>query len=202
MSSRRLRPRDQQQRDETKTPGPSRRGTNQPGREDFRPVARIPHIRMLQLGAGQERTAISRVRMRSCRHACHRRPGRTFGRGKEQRDHQGRPQRNTSSTRATAPKRSKTRWSKRMGGSKEGRFPSQNQYRYRRGRWRSLVRMYSRPTTRNKAAVPPRLPDGAVRVFRDNGAAALLRASQNRPVIPHGDKIELNLAWTRTCCSI
>jgi hypothetical protein len=73
--------------------------------------------------------------------------------------------------------------------------PLKVQYRYRpREYGEQLVRMYLLANTKEATLGTSPLPDGAMRVFRDNGRDGLsYLAAQNIRYIPIGDKIELNL---------
>ena len=86
-------------------------------------------------------------------------------------------------------------WSKRMRSFEGKSVPLKIQYRYRpREYGEQLVRMYLMTNnTESKLGTTP-LPDGVVRVFRNNGRDGLSYLTQ-QPVkyIPIGDKIELNL---------
>jgi hypothetical protein len=86
-------------------------------------------------------------------------------------------------------------WSKRMRSLPPVEVPLKIQYRYREPEYgQQLVRMYlMRNDTESKLGTTP-LPDGTIRVFRDNGRDGL-RYLVAQPVkyIPIGDKIELNL---------
>ncbi len=86
-------------------------------------------------------------------------------------------------------------WSKRMRSLKPVDVPLKIQYRYREPEYGpQLVRMYlMRNDDESKLGTTP-LPDGVVRVFRDNGRDGLsYLTSQSVKYIPIGDKIELNL---------
>ncbi|HRX77838.1 MAG: hypothetical protein H6821_08000 [Planctomycetaceae bacterium] len=86
-------------------------------------------------------------------------------------------------------------WSKRMRSVKPVDVPLKIQYRYREVEYGSqLVRMYlMRNDVGSNLGTSP-LPDGIVRVFRDNGRDGLsFLASQSINYIPIGDEIELNL---------
>src|SRR3954452_20488833 len=86
-------------------------------------------------------------------------------------------------------------WSKRMRSFKGNGVPVQIQYRYRpREYGEQLVRMYLMTNNKDSKLGTPPLPDGVVRVFRNNGRDGLSYLTQ-QPVkyIPIGDKIELNL---------
>jgi hypothetical protein len=86
-------------------------------------------------------------------------------------------------------------WSKRMRSFTGQSIPIKVQYRYRPQEYGDrLVRMYL--TTNNsesKLGTTP-LPDGTIRVFRDNGRDGLSYLTQQAiKYVPIGDKIELNL---------
>jgi hypothetical protein len=86
-------------------------------------------------------------------------------------------------------------WSKRMRSFKGNGVPVQIQYRFRpREYGDQLVRMYLMTNnTESKLGTTP-LPDGVVRVFRNNGRDGLSYLTQQTvKYIPIGDKIELNL---------
>ncbi len=86
-------------------------------------------------------------------------------------------------------------WSKRMRSLPPVESPLKIQYRFREQEYGpQLVRMYLlRNDKESKLGTTP-LPDGIVRVFRDNGRDGLsFLASQPVKYIPIGDKIELNL---------
>ena len=86
-------------------------------------------------------------------------------------------------------------WSKRMRSFEGTSVPLKIQYRFRpREYGDQLVRMYLLTNnTESKLGTTP-LPDGMVRVFRNNGRDGLsYLTQQNIKYIPIGDKIELNL---------
>ena len=86
-------------------------------------------------------------------------------------------------------------WSKRMRSLKPVEVPLKIQYRYREPEYGpQLVRMYlMRNDKESKLGTTP-LPDGVVRVFRDNGRDGLsFLMAQSIKYIAIGDKIELNL---------
>ena len=86
-------------------------------------------------------------------------------------------------------------WSKRMR-SLEGRtVPVKIQYRYRPEEYGDqLVRMYLLTNNEESKLGTSPLPNGVVRVFRENGRDGLsYLAEQTVKYIPIGDKIELNL---------
>jgi hypothetical protein len=86
-------------------------------------------------------------------------------------------------------------WSKRMRSLKPVQVPLKIQYRYREPEYGpQLVRMYlMRNDKESKLGTTP-LPDGTVRVFRDNCRDGLsFLATQSTKYIPIGDKIEINL---------
>src|SRR5687768_6936407 len=88
-------------------------------------------------------------------------------------------------------------WSKRMRAIEADKVPLRIQYRYRPAEYGDqLVRMYLMTNeTESKLGTTP-LPDGIVRVFKENGreGGGLSYVTQ-QPIkyIPIGDKIELNL---------
>jgi hypothetical protein len=86
-------------------------------------------------------------------------------------------------------------WSKRMRSFAASAVPVKIQYRYRPAEYGDqLVRMYLLTNDKDSKLGTTPLPDGAVRVFRDNGRDGLsYLASQSVKYIPIGDKIELNL---------
>ncbi len=86
-------------------------------------------------------------------------------------------------------------WSKRLRSVKPVEVPLKIQYRYREPEYGpQLVRMYlMKNDTESQLGETP-LPDGMVRVFRDNGRDGLsFLTAQSVPYIPIGDKLELNL---------
>ncbi len=86
-------------------------------------------------------------------------------------------------------------WSKRMRSLKPVDVPLKIQYRYREVEYGpQLVRMMlMRNDKASKLGTTP-LPDGTVRLFRDNGRDGLsFLVAQSIKYIPIGDKIELNL---------
>ncbi len=86
-------------------------------------------------------------------------------------------------------------WSKRMRSFQGKNVPLKLRYRYRPKQYGDqLVRMYLMTNnTESKLGTTP-LPDGVVRVFRDNGHDGLAYLTQQSiKYIPIGDKIELNL---------
>jgi hypothetical protein len=88
-----------------------------------------------------------------------------------------------------------TGWSKRLRSFEADDAPLKIEYRYRpREYGEQLVRMYlmSNDEESNLGTTP--LPDGVVRVYRDNGRDGLsYLAQQTIKYVPIGDKIELNL---------
>jgi hypothetical protein len=86
-------------------------------------------------------------------------------------------------------------WSKRMRSFEGTTVPFKIQYRYRPAEYGDrLVRMYLLTNDKPSKLGETPLPDGIVRVFRDNGKDGLsFLASQTIKYIPIGDKIELNL---------
>jgi hypothetical protein len=86
-------------------------------------------------------------------------------------------------------------WAKRMRSLKDVLVPLKIQYRYRVPEYGDrLVRMYlMRNDKASKLGTTP-LPDGVVRVFRDNGRDGLsFLVAQPIKYVPIGEKIELNL---------
>jgi hypothetical protein len=86
-------------------------------------------------------------------------------------------------------------WSKRMRAVDAAAVPLKIQYRYRVPEYGDqLVRMYLMTNDKASKLGTTPLPDGAVRVFRDNGRGGVsYLAQQTIKYIPIGDKIELNL---------
>ena len=86
-------------------------------------------------------------------------------------------------------------WSKRMRSFEGQKVPFKIEYRYRPQEYGDqLVRMYLlKNDEASKLGTTP-LPDGMVRVFRDNGREGLSYLTQQSvKYIPIGDKIDLNL---------
>ena len=86
-------------------------------------------------------------------------------------------------------------WSKRMRSLDAAAVPFKIQYRYRPQEYgEQLVRMYLLTNNKDSKLGTSPLPDGVVRVFRDNGRDGLSYLTQQSvKYIPIGDKIELNL---------
>jgi len=86
-------------------------------------------------------------------------------------------------------------WSKRMRSFEGTSVPLKIQYRYRPQEYGDqLVRMYLLTNDKASKLGTTPLPNGTVRVFRDNGRDGLsFLAGQTIKYIPIGDKIELNL---------
>jgi hypothetical protein len=86
-------------------------------------------------------------------------------------------------------------WSKRMRSFEGIAVPFKIQYRYRPLEYgEQLVRMYLLTNDKDSKLGTTPLPDGMVRVFRDNGHDGLsYLMAQAIKYIPIGDKIELNL---------
>jgi hypothetical protein len=86
-------------------------------------------------------------------------------------------------------------WSKRMRSFEADDAPLKIQYRYRPQEYgEQLVRLYLTTNDEESELGTTPLPDGAVRIFRDNGRDGLsYLAQQSIKYIPIGDKIELNL---------
>jgi hypothetical protein len=86
-------------------------------------------------------------------------------------------------------------WSKRLRAIEADAVPLKIQYRYRpREYGEQLVRMYLMTNDVPSKLGQSPLPDGVVRVFRQNGRGGLsYLVQQSIKYIPIGDKIELNL---------
>ena len=89
----------------------------------------------------------------------------------------------------------KNGWSKRMRSFEGQTVPFKIQYRYRPAEYgEALVRMYLLTNDEASKLGTTPLPDGVVRVFRDNGRDGLSYLTQQQiKYVPIGDKIELNL---------
>jgi hypothetical protein len=76
-----------------------------------------------------------------------------------------------------------------------GTVPFAIQYRYREAEYgNQLVRLYLLANDKQSQLGTTPLPDGIVRVFRENGREGLsFLVAQNIKYVPIGDKIELNL---------
>jgi hypothetical protein len=90
-------------------------------------------------------------------------------------------------------------WAKRMRSFQGGTVPMKIQYRYRPAEYGDqLVRMYLLANDKESKLGTTPLPDGIVRVFRNNGRDGLsFLVAQAIKYIPIGDKIELNLGPDR-----
>jgi len=86
-------------------------------------------------------------------------------------------------------------WSKRMRSFEGTTVPFEIHYRYREPEYGPrLVRMYVLTNDEKSKLGTTPLPDGMVRVFRDNGRDGLsFLVAQPTKYVPIGDKIELNL---------
>ncbi len=86
-------------------------------------------------------------------------------------------------------------WSKRMRSFDGVDVPFKIQYRYRPAEYGDqLVRMYLLTNDKDSKLGTTPLPDGMVRVFRENGRDGLsFLAAQQIKYVPISDKIELNL---------
>jgi hypothetical protein len=86
-------------------------------------------------------------------------------------------------------------WSKRLRSFEGEDVPFKIEYRYRPAEYgEQLVRMYILRNDEESELGTTPLPDGVVRVFRDNGRDGLSYLTQQTiKYIPIGDKIELNL---------
>ena len=86
-------------------------------------------------------------------------------------------------------------WSKRMRSLEAAKVPVKIQYRYRPAEYgEQLVRMYLLTNDKESKLGTTPLPDGTVRLFRQNGRDGLsFLVAQAIKYVPIGDKIELNL---------
>jgi hypothetical protein len=86
-------------------------------------------------------------------------------------------------------------WSKRMRSFDADDAPLKIEYRYRPQEYgEQLVRLYLLKNDEESKLGTTPLPDGVVRVFRDNGRDGLsYLAQQSIKYIPIGDRVELNL---------
>jgi hypothetical protein len=86
-------------------------------------------------------------------------------------------------------------WSKRLRSIEADEVPFRIQYRYRETEYgNQLARLYLLKNDEDSHLGETPLPDGVVRVFRDNGRDGLsFLVAQQIKYIPIGDKIELNL---------
>jgi hypothetical protein len=86
-------------------------------------------------------------------------------------------------------------WSKRLRSLEGKAVPFKIQYRYRPAEYgEQLVRMYLLTNDEKSKLGGSPLPDGVVRVFRNNGREGLSYLTQQTiKYVPIGDKIELNL---------
>lgn len=86
-------------------------------------------------------------------------------------------------------------WSKRLRSFDADEVPLEIQYRYRAREYGDrLVRLYLLTNDKDSGLGTTPLPDGQVRVFRNNGRDGLsYLASQAIQYVPIGDRIELNL---------
>jgi hypothetical protein len=86
-------------------------------------------------------------------------------------------------------------WSKRMRSLDANAVPFTIQYRYRPKEYgEQLVRMYLLKNDKDSKLGTSPLPDGVVRMFRNNGRGGLsYLTAETIKYIPIGDKIELNL---------
>jgi hypothetical protein len=86
-------------------------------------------------------------------------------------------------------------WSKRMRSLDADSVPFKVAYRFRPPEYGDqLVRMYLFTNNKDSKLGDSPLPDGVVRIFRDNGRDGLsYLAAQTVKYIPIGDKLELNL---------
>jgi hypothetical protein len=86
-------------------------------------------------------------------------------------------------------------WSKRMRSFEGKAVPLKVEYRYRPKEYGDqLVRLYLTTNNKESELGTTPLPDGTVRVFRNNGRGGLSYLTQQAiKYVPIGDKIELNL---------
>ena len=86
-------------------------------------------------------------------------------------------------------------WSKRLRSLEAAKVPLKIQYRYRPTEYgENLVRMYILTNNKESKLGTTPLPDGTVRLFRQNGHDGLsFLVGQAIKYVPIGDKIELNL---------
>ena len=86
-------------------------------------------------------------------------------------------------------------WSKRLRSLEAAKVPMKIQYRYRPAEYgENLVRMYLLTNDKDSKLGTTPLPDGVVRIFRENGRDGLsFLVAQPVKYIPIGDNIELNL---------
>jgi hypothetical protein len=86
-------------------------------------------------------------------------------------------------------------WSKRMRSLEAAKVPVKIQYRYRPAEYgEQLVRMYLLTNDKESKLGTTPMPDGTVRLFRQNTHAGLsFLVAQDIKYVPIGDKIELNL---------
>jgi hypothetical protein len=86
-------------------------------------------------------------------------------------------------------------WSKRMRSLEAAKVPVKIQYRYRPQEYgEQLVRMYILTNNKDSKLGTTPMPDGVVRLFRQNNSDGLsYLVSQSIKYVPIGDKIELNL---------
>jgi len=92
-----------------------------------------------------------------------------------------------------------TGWSKRLRSFDGADVPFRIQYRYRPAEYGDqLVRMFLLVNDEESNLGTTPLPDGVVRVYRDNGRDGLgFRVEQAIKYVPIGEDIELNLGPTR-----
>jgi hypothetical protein len=86
-------------------------------------------------------------------------------------------------------------WSKRLRSLEAAKVPVKIEYRYRPEEYGDqLVRMYILVNNKDSKLGTTPMPDGVVRVFRENNTDGLSYLTvQNIKYIPIGDKVELNL---------
>jgi hypothetical protein len=101
-------------------------------------------------------------------------------------------------------------WSKRLRSFEGPQVPFKIQYRYRPAEYGGqLARVFVLKNDKESKLGTTPLPDGIVRVYRDNGKDGLgFKVQQSIKYVPIGDKIELNLGpdpeviheWVRLTC--
>ncbi|HOW71072.1 MAG TPA: hypothetical protein PKY77_10760 [Phycisphaerae bacterium] len=86
-------------------------------------------------------------------------------------------------------------WSKRMLSFEGKEIPFKIQYRYRPAEYgEQMVRMFLLKNDKESKLGTTPLPDGVVRVYRDNGREGLsFKVQQSIKYVPIGDDIELNI---------
>jgi hypothetical protein len=165
--------------------------------EKIAQLARIPMSEVSKLGGAPKR----RLELRAARELARRarpRGSYAYGEKKEQLDEKQIIKEGLSEYFIYTIEGTETipnGWSKRMRSLDAASVPFKIQYRYRQPEYGDrLVRMYLLTNdVESKLGTTP-LPDGTVRVFRQNGRGGLsFLVAQTIKYVPIGDKIELNL---------